>query len=141
MLYPALRKEMINKIKGESIEGIKRSVQRTLYDWISPAPYTSDFSAEDEDDWDCSDGCRVMGIAYSDDQEDASYAALISQEGELTEFIKLGWFTVRRNAYMEKERRGKAEDLDNLRRFIKQKRPHVIGVGGQDMKARDVLAD
>ena len=26
--------EMIHKIRGEAIEGIKRSIQRTLYEWI-----------------------------------------------------------------------------------------------------------
>ena len=44
MLYPQLRKELINKIKAEAVQGVKRSVQRTLYDWIKWHPYTNDFS-------------------------------------------------------------------------------------------------
>ena len=47
----------------------------------------------------------------------------------------------RSNSYMPKEREGKQEDLVNLRRFIKQKRPHVIAVAAEDMDARGVLRD
>ena len=140
MLFPQLRKEMIHKIRGEAIEGIKRSIQRTLYDWIQWAPYTNDFSGEDED-WDCSDGCRVLGISYSDDMEDAAFGALISQEGEVPDFIKLSYLLRRRDAYIEKERQGKADDMHNLKRFIKQKKPHVIAIAANDMNARGVLYD
>jgi len=140
MLFPQLRKETIHKIRGEAVDGIKRSIQRTLYEWIQFAPYTNDFSGEDED-WDCSDGCRVLGISYSDDMEEAAYGALISQEGEVADFIKLSYLLRRRDAHIEKERQGKADDMHNLRRFIRQKKPHVIAIAANDMNARGVLYD
>ena len=39
----AFRKEMIHKIREEAIEGIKRSIQRTLYEWIQWAPYVGHY--------------------------------------------------------------------------------------------------
>merc|ERR1719422_2095562 len=143
MLYPALRKELIHKLRGEAVDGVKRSVQRTLYEWIKWAPYTNDFDPQivDEELWDISEGARVLGICYSEDQEEASYGALINLQGEVSDFIKLSYLTTRDNAYIEKERIGKAEDMQALRKFIKQRRPHVIGISANGMDARGVQAD
>ena len=60
--------------------------------------------------------------------EDAKYGALISQEGEVPDFIKLSYLLRRREAYIEKERQGKADDMHNLKLFIKQKKPHVNAI-------------
>ena len=60
--------------------------------------------------------------------EDAAYGALISQEGEVPDFIKLSYLLRRREAYIEKERQGKADDMHNLKLFIKQKKPHVNAI-------------
>ena len=149
MIFPALRKEMVHKVRYEAVDGIKRKVQETVYDWIKFAPYTNDFTGQDDDDddWDISDGARVLGIAYSTEEDNregtvcASYACLITADGEVGDYIKMPWLMKRINSYMPKEREGKQEDLVNLRRFIKQKRPHVIAVAAEDMDARGVLRD
>ena len=53
---------------------------------------------EDEDDWDCSGGARILGISYSPDREEASYAALISPEGEVVDYVKLSFLLCSRLA-------------------------------------------
>ena len=140
-LFPQLRKEMINKMRGESVDGIKRSVQKSLYKSIRVAPYMADFSAEEEDEWDNSDGCRVLGISYSPDMDEAAFGALINPEGEVSDFIKLGHFLKRKDGYIQKDRDGKNNDINCLRKFIKHKRPHVIAIAAIDMNARGVLID
>ncbi len=52
---------------------------------------------EDEDDWDCSGGARILGISYSPDREEASYAALISPEGEVVDYVKLSFLLCSRS--------------------------------------------
>ena len=143
MLYPQLRKELIHRIRGEAVDGVKRSVQRDLYNMVKWAPYSNDFGGEDEELWDTSDGIRVMGICWSDDLDDkdgstASYAVILDLQGQVADFIKLSFLTARDHSYVEKERIGKAEDLHSLRMFIKRKKPHVIAIAAVDMDARRV---
>ena len=136
MLFPQLQKDTIHIIRG--VDGIKKSIQRTLYEWIQFAPHTNDFSGED-DDWDCCDSYRILGISYSDDMEEAAYDALISLEGEVADFSKLSYLLCRRDAHIEKECQGKADDRHNFRHFFRQKKPHVITIAANDMNARGVL--
>ena len=82
-----------------------------------------------------------MGISYSDDAEEASYGALISMNGDVIDFIKLSYLTKRENSYIEKERLGKVEDTVALRKFIKNRRPHVIALSAIDMNARNVQGE
>ena len=150
MIFPALRKEMLHKVRAEAIDGIKAKVKETLYDWIKWAPYSKDFTGstdDDDDDWDTRDGCRVLGIAYSTEENNkegsvvASYAVLCTADGELGDFVKMPWLMKNVNSFMPKEREGKQEDMVALRKFIKRKRPHVIAVAAEDMDARSVIRD
>ena len=151
MIFPALRKEMVLKVRREAIDGIKRKIQETVYDWIKWAPYSAEGAYttgdDDDEDWDTSDGVRVLGIAYSTEEDNregtvqASFAALITPDGEVGDYIKMPMLMKRITSYMPKEREGKVNDLSALRRFIKQKRPHVIAVAADDMNARGVLKD
>ena len=141
MLYPQLRKELINKIKAEAVQGVKRSVQRTLYDWIKWHPYTNDFSGEDDEAWDISDGVRVLGIGYSEDDEDAAYAVLIDTTGDMKDYLKLSYIMKRDNSYIQREREGKEEDRHMLMNLIKKRKPHVIAISAVDMNARNLQVD
>lgn len=82
-----------------------------------------------------------MGISYSDDDEEASYGALINLQGEVADFIKLSYLTKRENSWIEKERLGKVEDMVALRKFIKARKPHVIALSAIDMNARHVQGE
>ncbi len=141
MLFPMLRKELRLKLTKEAKEGIIRSCRRKLYDWIKTAKYTVAFEDEDEDDWDSSHGCRIMGIMYENDQEVASYAVALQADGEVGDLLKLEHLLKRRNSRFEKEAREKISDLDLLQKFIQKKRPHVIVVGAADRAAVGIKRD
>ncbi len=141
MLFPMLRKELRVKLTKESKEGVIDSCKKKLYEWIKTAKYTVSFEDEDEDDWDSSHGCRVMGIAYENDQEVASYAVSLQADGEVGDLLKLEHLLKRRNSRFEREAREKAQDMDLLKKFIHQKRPHVIVVGTADRAAINIKRD
>lgn len=142
MLFPQLRLELMNRLRAEAIEGIKHECREKLMTWIQWAPYRVDFDdMEDEEDWDCSGGARILGISYSPDRSDASYAALISPEGEVVDYIKLSHLLSWRDAWQEKERLGKEQDVEALTKIIRNKRPHGIAICAEDRFARQVKAD
>jgi transcription elongation factor SPT6 len=142
MLFPMLRKELRLKLSREAKDGVIRACRDKLGDWIKVGRCTVTFEEEDEDDWDSSHGCRVLGIMYENDVDVASYGVLITHEGEVGDFIKMEHLLKRsRNEYNEKEAREKMSDMDALRDFIRQKRPHCIVVGVADRKAIDIQRD
>jgi len=142
MIYPQLRKELINKLKAEAVDGIKRSCQRTVCDWIKWAPYKIDWEEEfDEDDWDASGGCRILGISYSSDTDESSFAALISAEGELADYLRLPYLMAKTNSWQEKERLGKIKDMESLANMIRHKRPHGLALCTEDANAKYLLMD
>merc|ERR1719394_1041343 len=81
-----------NKLRADAVE---MAFKKMLYGWIKWAPYNNDFSGEDEELWDTSEGIRVLGICYSDDDDNASYGAMINMQGEVSDFIKLSYLTKR----------------------------------------------
>ncbi len=141
MLFPMLRKELRLKLTREAKDGVIRACRNKLHDWLKVGKYSVTFEEEDEDDWDSSRGCRIMGIMYEDDVDVAAYAALITQEGEVADLLKLQHLLKRKNSWSEKESREKYTDLRLLKEFVAQKRPHCIVVGVADRKAIDIQRD
>ena len=85
---------------------------------------------------------RVLGISYDgEERENAPYGALIGQDGEVADLIKLEHFLNRIKSPIEKQRFDKEKDNNRLRDFIKKKRPHVIVVGAEDRQAMDIMRD
>lgn len=86
------------------------------------------------------------------------FCALINGEGEVVDFLRLPYFMKRRNAFREEEREKKvrkqsrqgvaghyseltalesvcllqALDIENLKKFLSSKKPHVIAVAGEN---------
>ncbi len=141
MLYPMLRKELRLKLIREAKEGILLACKQKLRDWIKTAKYTVTFEDEDEDDWDSSHGCRVMGIMYENDKDVAAYGVSVSADGEVGDFLKLEHLLKRKNGWNEKEREEKLSDMKLLRSFIKKKRPHCIVIGVSDRAAINIQRD
>jgi len=143
LLFPQLRKELIHKMRTEAIEGIKRACQRTLGDWIKGRPFTVDWKEDDfdEDDWDSSGGCRILGISYSSDKDESSFAALITAEGEVGDYLRLPFLLCRASSFNVKESTGKVQDMKMLKRFIENKRPHGIAICSEDRNAIIVRDD
>ena len=141
MLYPMLRKELRSKLTKEAKDGVLRKCKEKLYDWIKIGKYKVKFEDEDEDEWDSSHGCRVMALMYDKDKDMASYAVVISAEGEVTNHLKLEHILKRQRFGEEGLKPEKLSDLQLLRKFIIKYRPHVITIGTLDRQAIDLRND
>uniref|UniRef100_A0A3P8TS79 Transcription elongation factor SPT6 n=1 Tax=Amphiprion percula TaxID=161767 RepID=A0A3P8TS79_AMPPE len=133
-LYPQMAKELKSKLTAEAKESIVRSCCRRLYNWLKVAPYRPDQQVEEDDDlMDESQGkgIRVLGVAYAP-SDTPVFCALINGEGEVVDFLRLPYFMKRRNAFREDEREKKAHDIENLKKFLSSKKPHVVAVAGEN---------
>lgn len=69
------------------------------------APYQADQQLEDNNYED--EGLRVLGIGYSTDKDTAAFGVLIDAEGQVTDFLRLEYLCMRKNAFREVDRKGK----------------------------------
>jgi len=94
---------------------------------------------EDDDDWDTSKGIRVMGLAYSPDHEQASFACILSPDGEVVDHLRLPYIMKRPfNDDVKAKRNG---DFNHIRNFILFKKPHVIVLGAESRDALWLVRD
>nr|XP_020473692.1 transcription elongation factor SPT6 [Monopterus albus] len=143
-LYPQMAKELKSKLIAEAKESIVRSCCRRLYNWLKVAPYRPDQQVEEDDDlMDESQGkgIRVLGVAYAPSRDTPVFCALINGEGEVVDFLRLPYFMKRRNAFREDEREKKANDIENLKKFLSSKKPHVVAVAGENRDAQMIMED
>nr|CAD7453944.1 unnamed protein product [Timema tahoe] len=105
------------------------------------APYTVEFTEEDDEEWDTSKGLRVMGLAFVPDYSQAAFACIVGPDGDVTDHLRLPHVLKRKNSFREEEKLQKEADLLALRMFISQKKPHVICVGGEARDALMIAAD
>ena len=56
-------------------------------------------------------------------------------DGDLTDYLRLPNFTRRTNSIKEDEKRIKQIDLNSIRNFIFNKKPHVVAIGGESREA------
>uniref|UniRef100_A0A667WNT6 Transcription elongation factor SPT6 n=1 Tax=Myripristis murdjan TaxID=586833 RepID=A0A667WNT6_9TELE len=141
-LYPQMAKELKSKLIAEAKENI--SCCRRLYNWLKVAPYRPDQQVEEDDDlMDESQGkgIRVLGVAYAPSRDTPVFCALINGEGEVVDFLRLPYFMKRRNAFREDEREKKANDIENLKKFLISKKPHVVAVAGENRDAHMIMED
>lgn len=141
IVMPELRRELHAVLLQESKEYVLKCCRRRLYDWLKVAPYESRVSDDDDDEWDASNGLRVMSIAYVPDRQHSAFACLVANGGEVVDHLRLPHLLYRRNAWDALERQNKEADMTALRRFIMRKKPHVIVIGGESREALNVKAD
>uniref|UniRef100_A0A336LY91 Transcription elongation factor SPT6 n=1 Tax=Culicoides sonorensis TaxID=179676 RepID=A0A336LY91_CULSO len=141
MVLPDLRKELHAILLNEAKEHVLKACCKKLYNWIKIAPYTVNFQDEDEYDWDTSKGVRVMGVAYVPDYSQAAFCAIAAPDGDITDYLRVPHLLKRKNAHREDERELKQNDLDSLTDFIRNKKPHVIVVGGESREATMIQQD
>ncbi|XP_031627743.1 transcription elongation factor SPT6 isoform X2 [Contarinia nasturtii] len=139
MVLPDLRKELKSILLAESKEYVLLSCAHKLSEWIKPAPYSVSFPDEDDDDWDTTKGVRVMSVAFDDDPSQAAFTVLINTDGEVTDYLRLPKFTYRRGKFTPDDK--DAPDTEALVNFVRTKKPHVIVVGGESMRATKVQRD
>ena len=139
-IFPALVKELKAKLLVEARESVLRGCCEQLHDWIKVAPYKVDFPDE-EDEWDTKNGIRVMALSYVADQDQATFGCLVSPDGECSDHIRLEHILKRSNSHREMDRKGKERDMNQLRTFIFNKKPHVIAVSGESREAIMLMED
>ncbi|XP_057216695.1 transcription elongation factor SPT6 isoform X2 [Triplophysa rosa] len=143
-LYPQMAKELKNKLIAEAKENIVKSCCKKLYNWLKVAPYRPDQQVEEDDDlMDESQGkgIRVLGVAFASGRDTPVFCSLINGEGEVVDFLRLPYFLKRRNAWREDEREKKLQDIENLKKFLLSKKPHVVAVAGENRDAQMVMED
>ncbi|KAK6192106.1 hypothetical protein SNE40_003644 [Patella caerulea] len=145
IVYPQIEKELRLKLLQESKEGILKACCRKLYSWLKVSPYQCDQQLYDDEDYSDSNGIRVMGIAYSmemiNNKDPSSFCALIDGDGEVTDYLRLTSLTVRRNSYRQQEREAKEKDMEKIKDFISNKKPHVICVTVESREATMIVED
>ncbi|XP_046966341.1 transcription elongation factor SPT6 [Vanessa cardui] len=140
IVMPELRRELQAVLLQESKEYVLKCCRRKLYDWLKVAPYESRVSDDDDEEWDASNGLRVMSVAYVPDRAHCAFACVVSG-AEVADHLRLPHLLLRRNAWDALERRNKEADMTALRRFILRKKPHVIVIGGESRDALNIKAD
>ena len=78
---------------------------------------------------------RVMALSYVADLSQASFACLVSADGEVSNHIRLEHILKRKNAWKVSDRVGKEEDMAKLKKFIFDKKPRVIAIGCDSREA------
>lgn len=104
------------------------------------APYKIDFP-DDEDEWDTKNGIRAMAVSYVADLDQAAFGCLVNTDGECSDYIRLEHILKRKNAWKESDRVGKEKDMNTLRNFIFNKKPHVIAVSAESREATMLIED
>ncbi|MBV96199.1 Transcription elongation factor SPT6, partial [Eschrichtius robustus] len=143
-LYVQMAKELKNKLLAEAKEYVIKACSRKLYNWLRVAPYRPDQQVEEDDDFmdeNQGKGIRVLGIAFSSARDHPVFCSLVNGEGEVTDFLRLPHFTKRRTAWREEEREKKAQDIETLKKFLLNKKPHVVTVAGENRDAQMLIED
>ncbi|XP_023646777.1 transcription elongation factor SPT6 isoform X1 [Paramormyrops kingsleyae] len=143
-LYPQMAKELRNKLLAEAKDHIIKACSRKLYNWLKVAPYRPDQQVEEDDDLmdeTQGKGIRVLGVAFASGRDTPVFCALINGEGEVVDFLRLPHFLKRRNAWREDEREKKIQDIENLKKFLSSKKPHIVAVAGENRDAQMVIED
>lgn len=141
MVLPDLRKELKSMLINEAKDCVMRLCCKKLSNWLKVAPYTVDFPDEDDYDWDSSKGIRSMALAFVPDFSQAAFCALTGPDGDVTDYLKLPHILKRRNAYRQDVKAMKESELENIKDFIRNKKPHVITIGGECRDAIMVQQD
>ena len=75
----------------------------------------------------CYDIC-MNSFIFKCNQDTPAFGALIDGDASVMEFIRMEYLTKRKNTWREVDKNGKRKDLDKLKDFIAEKKPHVIAV-------------
>ncbi|VDM59379.1 unnamed protein product, partial [Angiostrongylus costaricensis] len=75
---------------------------------------------------------RVMAIAYSADFNEASFGALVDQDGDVIDYCRMVHFTKRSGGFGPQQEL-KRESMNFFKTFVERRRPHVIGLCGENL--------
>uniref|UniRef100_A0A915KER6 YqgF/RNase H-like domain-containing protein n=1 Tax=Romanomermis culicivorax TaxID=13658 RepID=A0A915KER6_ROMCU len=135
-----LAKETKRKLVEEAKSHVIQECGLKINKWLAVAPYVPTIQQGADSDEDVTK-CRVLGIAYINELDQASFCAMIDGEGEVIDHLRLVHLTKRRNSFNPEEARLKEQDLETLRQFLINKRPHVIALAGESLEALMIRDD
>ncbi|CAM9213792.1 unnamed protein product, partial [Lampetra fluviatilis] len=162
-LYPQMARETQRRLLAEARTCVAKSCFRRLDAALRVAPFRPELQQQqqrqqrqqqrqddDDDDDDFPEsgeagaqgkGLRVLGVAYSPERDTPVFCALVSGDGEVTDFLRLPHFMKRRNAWRETHRDLKVADIESLKKFLLNKKPQVVVVGAENRDAMLVVED
>jgi transcription elongation factor SPT6 len=129
-------KELKRKLLQEAKEYVIAYCASKLRDAINVAPYRYPDAydpniRDDDEDWDFSNGYRVMGIAFANDLSLAAFACIVDIDGEVSDVLRLPNLLKRKSGFRPEDREAKEKDLKNLYDFMYKRRPHVVVIGAE----------
>lgn len=109
--------------------------------FISVAPYEPPDEVTDEEDFETREGVRVMAIAFENNWEVPAFGCLVNGEGEVTDYLRLANLLKRKNSFRQAERDGKIQDMEKLKKFLLEKKPHVVVISSESRESIGVKMD
>jgi transcription elongation factor SPT6 len=89
-LWPLFKKEIKRKLTAEAKEAVIIKCAQKFRNMIKVKPYeVNEENVAIDEDWDTSNGIRVMGVAYANDHSLAAFACLIDIDGEVRNILRL----------------------------------------------------
>ncbi|PIK37488.1 putative transcription elongation factor SPT6 [Apostichopus japonicus] len=132
ILYPGFAKELRAKLIEEAKVSITRNCSRQLFNWLKVAPYQADqqmdYDDDDDDDYESGrSGLRVFAVAHPSDLDSATFGVIVDGKGE--------------PQLVGERQRLKLADIESLKVFLTEKRPHVVAVAAESRQTLDVIED
>ncbi|PAV58988.1 hypothetical protein WR25_12833 [Diploscapter pachys] len=142
MLLPYLETETKQKMLEEAQEAVTRKCSLHIKSKLKTASFvpSDEILEEDTEDLKRKGEIRVMAIVYSTDPKEASFGALVNEDGVVTEFIKLQHFTKRKFGPPDHVN-NKRETMLEFEKFFVRNRPHLIVLCAEDMEALRLKRD
>lgn len=142
MVLPDLRKELESILMQESKDFVLDACSKKIFNWIRVAPYDpGDVFDENDFDWETSKGIRVLSLAYVPDHSQAAFCVIVNHDGEVTDYLRLPNILKRKNTANKEEKALKEADLESLAEFMRNKKPHVIAIGGESRESLNIQVD
>ncbi|KAK6029056.1 S1 RNA binding domain protein [Ostertagia ostertagi] len=136
MVLPFLEKELEEKLLEEAKESVLLKCAKAMYTRLEPAAFQpTEDQLEDEDEDVARQGeVRVMAIAYPSDFNEASFGVLVDQDGAVVDYCRMVHFLKRSGGYGPNQNL-KAESMNFFKKFVERRRPHVIGLCGENLES------
>ncbi|ESO02028.1 hypothetical protein HELRODRAFT_161252 [Helobdella robusta] len=141
ILFPLLIKQIKKKLLEEAKDHVIKACCQNLHSLLQVAPYQVDQILQKEKDYRVDESLRILGVATSNDKNEASYCAIIDGSGEITDYLKMTSLATRGYLWSKKEKEAKEQDLFRLKELISCKKPHVVAVAATSMNCLTVVDD
>ncbi|VDO79503.1 unnamed protein product [Heligmosomoides polygyrus] len=142
MLLPFLENELEQKLLEEAKTSVITKCAKAMYTRLEPAAFhPTEEQLEDEDEDVARQGeVRVMAIAYPTDFNEAAFGVLVDQDGAVIDYCRMVHF-LKRSGGFGPQQNLKAESMNFFKKFVERRRPHVIGLCGENLESTRLRRD